>query len=1160
MIKLRAFFRTDRGILWGTNAFFLALAIFFVGYAWWVAVHLKQSIQADFHSRAEVAAVRTADAVAVNINARFDDLAFLRNVFSAQGTDRLLPSAKALSAFVAFQHTHQAITAINILDPSGNRIVWSSVKQPARPITSGKDFSPLPGDPDRLVGRASYGHRAHAWVLSMRKRIRDNEGHVMGFIGSPFVLSNLSVIHTPVDLQSIVLMRPHGQVISVWKDGHWAPPDTPLPRFSGQVVVPVPGYPWDLQVQWTAAALDQAFWQKERPNLLALLIALFMLGGMAVLTQQLLRRMLRLGQYQAAAVLAQQDLLRLADPEVMYQRLVKVVVEQTEAIGAYVAVPDTGSEWLRVVAASADTPDLQQAMEYLTPSRDATRFPDGNMVPSLAFREKTPQGPVSPHQSPAMTAVQRQQAPLSRIRSVMAYPVFMCEEVEPFAVLVIESDAPRHFTPSLQRLLSQLAATLGLALTQWRHHRELLEKETEIQQIAAIASRRNEQLDALIEAIPDAVFLKDGMGRWLVINEAAKRLFQLRDIPWKGKTDLELADLHPAFRAIHEACLADDEKAWRAGQMVVVEENMVREDGQLATFETRKVPIFGKDGQREGLVIIGRDVTERKATEARIQRMAFYDALTHLPNRRALETEMDRALARAQRNKKLLAVCMLDLDDFKPVNDRYGHESGDEVLITLGKRLPTVLRRTDFVARLGGDEFVLLIEDLDDLDALEPVLNKVEQAITTPIPLGNGKTVRVGMSMGVVLYPLGDWETADRLLREADRALYESKSHKAERERSWVLLGESPKLVRNPVQQLLDNGALEVWYQPILDNRARKVVGVEALARLRDGDGKIWTPAEFLPQLQEKDLFELSRQVFQQTLIDLSVLDALGLSLWVSVNIDPHSVSDACVACLREMIAHGAVDPSRITLEILEGSDFLEQQAALEHLLALKAEGIRLALDDVGSAYASLLRMKDPPIDEIKLDQGFVRTLEERPQDLHFVDSIKDLAAGMGVDLVVEGVETDDILDAVMVLGVKFIQGYGIARPMPLAQLQEFLAHQSSLHRQHPTSLLGLYAAQLANHSTLKKAIRQNPRLVDYMTLVDATICPIHDDLRRLGLDDGGPLDRLHQEYHRAIAVMDAMLISSPTDDDWSAVDQAGKTLERAILEEFRKAKESRDL
>jgi len=1152
MSRLSAFFRSDRGMLWGVNILFLTLAMLFIGYAYWVAEDLRQAVQKRFRDQSEAAATHVADAVAADINSRFHDLMFLRGIFFSQDTDRLLPNPQVLSAFMAFQRTHPGITAINIQDPSGNRIVWSSTKQPARPITAGKDFSPLPGYPDRFLGKPSYSHRAHTWVLTMRQRIRDNEGHVLGFIGSPFILSTLRTISAPPDLQAIVLVRPHGPVISVWKNGHWAPPDTPLPRFSGQVVVPVPGYPWDLHAQWTKAALDQVFWQSERGNLLTLLTALLFLAIMGALTRQQLRRMLRLRQYQTAAVLAQQDLFRQNDPEVMYQQLVKVVVEQTEAIGAYVVVPDAGSEWLRVVAASADTPDLQQAMARLTPSTDATRFPEGHMLPSLAFREKTPQGPITPDRSPAMITVQQQQTPLSRIRSVMAYPVFTCNEAEPSAVLVIESSAFHHFTSSLQQLFGQLATTLGLALTQWRHHQELLEKEAEIQQIASLATQRGKELEALIEAIPDAVFLKDGMGHWRITNESAKRLFQLQDIPWQDKTDQELADLRPAFREIHEACVADDEKAWQAGHTVVVEETMVREDGQLATFETRKVPVFTPDGQRQELVVLGRDITERKAAEAQIQRMALYDELTGLPNRRFLGIRMEEDMARAARHNRLLAVCMLDLDNFKPVNDTYGHEAGDEVLVVIGKRLPEVLRKSDFVARLGGDEFVLLVEDLTDLDDLNQTLTKVEDAIVTPIWLSNGETIKLGVSMGVFLYPLGNEETGDQLLRRADQALYESKVHKADRERSWTLFGEEQKIAHTPAQRLLDAGALEVWYQPILDNRVYRVAGIEALARLRGEDGKLWSPAEFLPQLQEKDLFELSRQVLQQALLDLSVLDALGLPLWVSVNIDPSFVSDACVKCLREMIAESAVDPSRITLEILEGSDFLARQEALEHLLALKAQGVRLALDDVGSAYASLLRMKDLPIDEIKLDQGFVRTLEKRPQDLYFIKSIRDLAEGMEIDLVVEGVETADILDAVTALGVKFLQGYGIARPMPLAQLQGFLTQPLPSPQQHPVSLLGLYAAQLATHNAMKKAIRQNPHLVDYKTLADASNCPIHNALHRLGLDNGDSLDRLHREYHRAMAVMDALLTSSPTYNDWSAVEQAQKAFENAILEKIR--------
>lgn len=1021
--KARLFyFRSDRKILWVVTALFFVLALSFVGLAFWHVINLQQSTKAHFRNQAEIVATRTADAVAFNINSHFHDLEFLRDTFFPKSTDHLLPSAQVLSAFAAFQHTHPSIAAVNVQDSSGDRIVWSSVRQPARPVTPGKDFSPLPGHPDRLIGRVAHATRTHAWVLTMRQRIRDNEGHVLGFIGSPFILANLGIIHTPPELQSELVMLPDEQVVSVWKDGRWMPPNTPLAPVAGEVVVPIPGYPWDLHVQWTAAALHHAFWQVERTRLPILLMGLLFIAGMGTLTQRLLRHLLRLRQYQEAAVLAQQDLLRQNYPMAMYQRLVETVVEQTEAIGAFIAVPEVGSEWLRVAAASADAPDLRQALEQLTPSKDPAHFPYGNMAPSLAFREKTPQGPFSPRQFPAMTTVQRRHAPLSRIRSVMAYPVLLYEDQEPIAVLVIESDSSRHFTQSLQRLFGQLAVTLGLALKQYQYHRELIEKDAEIQQ------------------------------------------------------------------------------------------------------------------------------------------MAFYDALTALPNRRFLDIQMELDMARAKRHNRLLAVCMLDLDGFKPVNDTYGHEAGDEVLVALGKRLPEALRKSDFVARLGGDEFVLLVEDLADPDELTKVLQKVEDAIAAPIRLSNGKTIRIGTSMGISLYPIGGGETVDQLLRWSDQALYESKAHKADREHPWVHFGEEVRRAqRTPAQQLLDTGALEVWYQPILDSRACKVVGVEALARLRDTEGKIWPPAKFLPQLRDADFFDLSKKVFAQALADLSILDAQGWSLWISVNVDPRSVSETCTTFLREMITLGAVDPSRITLEILEGSDFLEQQEALEYLLEMKTLGFRLALDDVGSAYASLLRLKDLPIDEIKLDQGFVRTLERRPQDLHFVGAIQDLASGMGVDLVVEGVETDDIFDAVSVMGARLLQGYAIAKPLPLAELQEFLQHNPSHKRRHPTGLLGLYAAQLANHNALKKAIWQNPRLVDYMTLVDAATCPIRDDMRCLGVDDGGPLDRLHQEYHRAIAAMAALLISSPANDDWSAVEQAEKALEQAVIEAFWKKKAEDD-
>ncbi|OCX74435.1 EAL domain-containing protein [Acidithiobacillus thiooxidans] len=662
-----------------------------------------------------------------------------------------------------------------------------------------------------------------------------------------------------------------------------------------------------------------------------------------------------------------------------------------------------------------------------------------------------------------------------------------------------------------------------------------------------------EQLYALLEVFPDAFFFKDGAGRWQIINEPAKRLFHLEGIPWKGKTDMELAEVHPDFREIHEACIADDEKAWQAKQLIVVEEKMVREDGHQATYETRKLPLFNGNGERAGIMIIGRDITAQKTAEERIKQMAFYDDLTALPNRRSLETLMKQGMARAKRHDRLLAVCMMDLDGFKPVNDIYGHEAGDEVLVALGKRLPEVLRKSDFVARLGGDEFVLLVEDLEDLDDLSNIMEKIESTISAPIPLSHGESVQIGASMGVAIYPFGDTDTGDKLLRLADQAMYESKANKADRERFWVLFGEEihKAVSLTPAQQLLDAGALEIWYQPVLNTRTRKVVGVEALARLRDKDGTLLPPAKFLPQLQIGDLSDLTKKVLAQSLSDLPLLNTQGWSLWVSVNMDPRSVSKDCIICLQEMIAQSKVDPSRITLEILEGDDFLEQQKALDHLLEMKALGVRLALDDVGSAYSSLLRLKDLPIDEIKLDQGFIRSLEQRPQDLHFVGAIQDLAAGIGVDLVVEGVETEDILDAIVATGAQFLQGYAIAKPMPISELQAFLQSNPCHDHPHPTSLLGFYAKQIAAHNALKKVICQAPHLTDYRTLADATACPGHHYIRSLGLNDNQRLERLHQAYHRTMAAMGEQLISFSGNGDWSEADQAARAFEQAIIESY---------
>ena len=1001
-------------ILSAAQGFFIAIFLLIVGTSFWQASDIYQTIHNDFNIRAKFIAHITANDVTSTINASFDDLKFLKTLIYNLNTDELRPHTEVLSSFETFRRTHPDITAITILDPSGSHILWSSNEQSTISITQEK-FTRLP-QPDRLIGKARYSSTDNAWIIMLRQRIKDNSGHLLGFIGSPFLLSHLNAISIPKDLQSILITNLTGQVISVWQNGHWEPPDIRLPNPAEERVYPVHGYPWVLHVQWTTAAIRDAFWQKERNRLLITLTALIILVAIGIFTQKILIQLLCLREYQTAALRAQQDILGQNEPKTMYQRLVDVVVAQTEAIGAFVVVSQANSEWLKVVAVATNDSNLRADIEQLTPSKDPMHLPYGDMIASRAFREKKPIGPINPQKLSTLKTIQAQFKVLSIIESIMAFPVFLDVNSEPAAVLVIGSNNPKHFTLALRLLLEQLSITLGLALTQLHHHLEL------------------------------------------------------------------------------------------------------------------------------------------KKTAAEIQQMAFYDSLTGLPNRRLLESQLEQCIARVDRHEKMLAVCMLDLDDFKPINDIHGHEAGDEVLNVMGQRLHDSRRKSDFIARLGGDEFVLLLDELKSRENLEQVLTDVERILNLPIVLSNGKTVQVHASMGVSLYMARGNEAPEQLLRLADHALYESKANKNKRTKSWSLF-RSELQEKRSVQQLLEEDRLEVWYQPIFDVRIGKVVGLEALARLRNDQGQIMLPPEFLPHLAISDLTNLSRLVLIQALEDLAILDSSGASLWISFNETPESFRGQYVSTLQGVIAASGIEPSRIMLEILEGSDFLERCSALPMLHEIKQIGIKLALDDIGSAYASLLRLKDLPVDEIKLDQAFIRSLELKPEDLHFVKAIQELATGINVDLIVEGVETDDILDAVTALGIPFAQGNAIAKPMPLVELQAFLKHRSSTPRLNPVGWLGLYASHFTIHNNIYRAIKQSPCLIDFATLSDATTCQIHGDLQRLGVADGSALDHLHRLCHHAYKRIGESLTTSPANNDWSAIEQADKAFSKSIIEAYQQKK-----
>jgi len=425
---------------------------------------------------------------------------------------------------------------------------------------------------------------------------------------------------------------------------------------------------------------------------------------------------------------------------------------------------------------------------------------------------------------------------------------------------------------------------------------------------------------------------------------------------------------------------------------------------------------------------------------------ATHDFLTDLPNREGLRRIFEQALARTDRQERLLAVGFLDLDAFKPVNDIYGHAVGDDLLREMARRLQGAVRRTDTVARLGGDEFVLLLEGLRSMDEVDQVLARLQAAIAQPF-MSKGKEISLQASLGLTIYPFDDAD-ADLLLRHADQAMYAAKARPGRTSEGWVQLYHldlgtitmGDEVLRQDFLQALVAGAVTLRYQPLVALTTGRVAGLEALTRWHR-EGREISPDQFLPSLGMRERQALGRFVLQTGLRQLAQWQERGLDLFLSVNVTPEELDSPGFAdtVFDILAANPGIPPESLVLEVLEIGEILEQEVALGHLQRLRSASVKIALDDVGSAYASLLRLKNLPIDEIKIDQGFIRELPNKPQDLIFVESLINLGLGMNVIITVEGVETEAHIALLREMEVDYLQGYAIARPLEAEAVADFV-------------------------------------------------------------------------------------------------------------------------
>jgi len=490
---------------------------------------------------------------------------------------------------------------------------------------------------------------------------------------------------------------------------------------------------------------------------------------------------------------------------------------------------------------------------------------------------------------------------------------------------------------------------------------------------------------------------------------------------------------------------------------VLIEKGSVS-GGQASYYETPVVTSAGEErvvawmtsvmrspsGVLSGVLASGSDITERLKTEAEVAHLAYHDQLTGLPNRTLLDEHLEIGLARAARENGELALLYLDLDNFKMVNDSLGHAAGDQLLEMVAERMAGITRGTDVVARQGGDEFLILLTDLGahSSDVAEMVATKVLEALAAPFTIGDAE-FEIGASVGIALYP-EDGATPSELLRAADSAMYQAKG--GGRGRYSLYAGGSGSdrdllSLTARLRRAVSHDELVLHYQPIFRVPDRRLMAVEALVRWNDPARGLVGPGEFVKLAEDTGLIEpIGEWVILDICRQALEWSAAGIDVRIHFNLSPRQLRQRGVAdTIRKTIESGGLSPETLTAEITESAAMAEAELGASILNELRQLGLQLSVDDFGAGYSSLGRLRQLPVDELKLDRSFLDAVPHDSEAGALVRGVLDLAHGLGMETVVEGVETRAQWDFLVRHGSALAQGFHLARPAPAAEVTRLL-------------------------------------------------------------------------------------------------------------------------
>ena len=470
-----------------------------------------------------------------------------------------------------------------------------------------------------------------------------------------------------------------------------------------------------------------------------------------------------------------------------------------------------------------------------------------------------------------------------------------------------------------------------------------------------------------------------------------------------------------------------------------------RKNGELYP-EILTISAVFEEGKTLHYVALFTDISPMKAQEEQLRQMAHFDLLTTLPNRALLADRLKQAVSQSHRRRQRLAVVCLDLDGFKAVNDTYGHKVGDDLLVALSSRMRQSLRDGDTLARLGGDEFIAVLVDLNDTADCLPLLNRLLAAASQPVMLGEF-VLQVSASLGVTFYPQAEETDADQLMRQADQAMYHAKL--SGKNRYQIFDTEQHRSARGihenieDIRRALEAGEFVLYYQPKVNMRDGSVVGVEALIRWSHPEKGLLSPVDFLPMIENHPLaIQVGEWVIRTALGQVRSWRKGGIALAVSVNVGAHQLQQRDFAASLQAILADFPDipPGELDVEILETSALDDINGVCNIIAACQELGVTFSLDDFGTGYSSLNYLKRLSVNQLKIDQTFVRDMLDDPDDLTILEGMISLAGAFRRQVIAEGVESVAHGRLLLQLGCELAQGYGIARPMPAADIPTWLA------------------------------------------------------------------------------------------------------------------------